>query len=67
MIKTFAPFVNSINLGLVPVCQATDQGPNLLGDPRPAPAMSGSPPPAEAKAGSMPPDDGLRFHDEQHV
>ena len=48
-------------------CQATDQGPNLLADSRPAPALSGSPAPVEAKAGSMPPDDGFRFHDEQHV
>src|SRR6266851_3710421 len=47
--------------------QATDEGPNLLADPRPAPALSGSPAPVEAKAGSMPPDDGFRFHDEQHV
>src|SRR5216684_4003364 len=58
-------------LGAPPVrilrCQATDQGPNLLADPRPAPALSGSPAPVEAKAGSMPPDHGLRFHDEQHV
>ena len=49
------------------VCQATDQGQHLLADPRLAPALSGSPAPVEAKAGSMPPDDGLRFHDEQHV
>ena len=47
--------------------QATDQGPNLLADPRRAPARSGSPAPVEAKAGSMPLDHGLRFHDEQHV
>src|ERR1700736_5062839 len=47
--------------------QATDEGPNLLADSRPAPAVSGSPAPVEAKAGSMPPDDGFRFHDEQHV
>src|ERR1700676_1467168 len=47
--------------------QATDQDPNLLADPRPAPAMSGSPAPVEAKACSMPPDHGLRFHDEQPV
>jgi hypothetical protein len=40
---------------------------DTLADPRPAPALSGSPAPVEAKAGSMPPDDGLRFHDEQHV
>src|ERR1700736_4052489 len=58
-------------LGRPPVrvlrCQATDQGPNLLADPRPAPALSGTPAPVEAKAGSMPPDHGLRSHDEQHV
>src|ERR1700676_3366772 len=36
--------------------QATDQGPTLLADSRPAPALSGSPAPVEAKAGSMPPD-----------
>src|ERR1700682_952765 len=48
-------------------CQATDQGPRLLADPRPASALSGSPAPVEAKAGSVPPDHGLRFHDEQHV
>src|ERR1700726_2084486 len=47
--------------------EATDEGPNLLADPRPALALSGSPAPVEAKAGSMPPDHGLRFHDEQHV
>jgi hypothetical protein len=39
--------------------QLTDQGPHLLADPRPAPALSGSPAPVEAKAGSMPPDHGF--------
>src|ERR1700687_2337862 len=43
-------------------CQTADQGPQLLADPRPAPAPSGSPAPVEAKAGSMPPEHGLRFH-----
>src|ERR1700688_2763544 len=31
-------------------CQATDQGPNLLANLRPAPALSESPAPVEAKA-----------------
>src|SRR6202011_3449309 len=48
-------------------CQATDQGPNLLADPRPAPARSGSPAPVEAKAGSMPADYRLQFDDDQDV
>src|SRR4030081_3347762 len=47
--------------------QSSDQRPDLLSDLRPTASPAGSPTPVQSEAGTVPADDGLGFHDHEHV